>query len=52
MASHAEARPAPEHNNGVVLLIGALVLLALVAASLSLLRLANRLHREIMGSAA
>jgi hypothetical protein len=34
------------------LLIGAVVLLALVAASLLLLRVANRLHREIMGSAA
>jgi hypothetical protein len=34
------------------LLIGAVVLLALVAASLFLLRVANRLHREIMGSAA
>ena len=35
-----------------MLLVGALVLLVLVAASLSLLRVANRLHREIMGSAA
>ncbi len=52
VASHAAARAAPSHNSGVMLLVGALVLLVLVAASLSLLRLANRLHREIMGSPA
>ncbi len=52
VASHRAARPAASHNSGVVLLLGALVLLVLVAASLSLLRVANRLHREIMGSAA
>ena len=51
-ASHAAARPASSHNSGVMLLVGALVLLALVAASLSLMRMANRLHRETMGSAA
>jgi hypothetical protein len=51
-ATHLTARPAPSHNNGVMLLVGALVLLVLVAASLSLMRMANRLHREIMGSAA
>ena len=51
VVSHAAARAAPSHNSGVMLLVGALVLLVLVAASLSLLRLANRLHREIMGSA-
>jgi hypothetical protein len=49
---HSAARPAADHNHGVVLLVGALVLLVLVAASLALLRVANRLHREIMGSAA
>jgi hypothetical protein len=52
VASHAAPRAAPAHNNGVVLALGALVLLVLVAASLALLRLANRLQREIMGSAA
>ncbi|HEX3689121.1 MAG TPA: hypothetical protein VHV28_05465 [Solirubrobacteraceae bacterium] len=52
MTTHPVARPAPAHNNGIVLLVGALVLLVLVAASLGLLRVANRLHREIMGSAA
>jgi uncharacterized protein involved in exopolysaccharide biosynthesis len=52
VASHAATRPDPSHNSGVILLIGALVLLVLVAASLALLRVANRLHREIMGSAA
>lgn len=51
-ANHPAARPAPKHNNGVMLLVGALVLLVLVAASLALLRVANRLQREIMGSAA
>jgi hypothetical protein len=51
VASHATARPAPGHNSGVALALGALLLLVLVAASLVLLRVANRLHREIMGSA-
>jgi hypothetical protein len=50
--SHATARPAASHNHGVMLLVGALALLVLVAASLGLLRIANRLNREIMGSAA
>jgi hypothetical protein len=52
VASHPAARAVPSRNSGVLLLVGAVVLLVLVAASLSLLRLANRLHREIMGSAA
>jgi uncharacterized protein involved in exopolysaccharide biosynthesis len=52
VASHASAPTARSHNSGVVLALGALVLLVLVGASLSLLRVANRLHREIMGSAA
>jgi len=52
VARHPAARAAPAHSSGVVLLVGALVLLALVAASLGLLRVANRLHREITGSAA
>jgi hypothetical protein len=50
-ATRAVVRPAASHNSGVILLTGALVLLVLVAASLALLRVANRLHREIMGSA-
>jgi hypothetical protein len=50
-ATHVAARPAARHNHGVMLLVGGLVLLALVAASLTLLRMANRLQREIMGSA-
>jgi hypothetical protein len=49
---HVAARATQSHNNGVTLLVGALVLLVLVAASLGLLRVANRLGREIMGSAA
>jgi hypothetical protein len=49
--THAAARPATSHNSGVMLLVGGLVLLLLVAASLTLLRLASRLQREIMGSA-
>jgi hypothetical protein len=49
---HAAARPAPAHNHGVVLALGALVLGLLVAASLWLLRVARRLQREIMGSVA
>jgi len=52
LTHHPAVRAAPAHNSGVLLLVGALVLLVLVAASLGLLRLANRLHREIMGSAA
>ncbi|MGH2892271.1 MAG: hypothetical protein ACRDPM_03260 [Solirubrobacteraceae bacterium] len=52
VASHAAPRAAPDHNHGIVLALGALVLLMLVAASLGLLRMANRLHREMMGSAA
>jgi hypothetical protein len=51
VAIHPAARPAASHNSGAMLLVGALVLLVLVGASLSLLRVANRLHREIMGSA-
>ena len=51
-ASHAVARRASSHNSGLLLLVGALLLLALVAVSLSLMRMANRLHRETMGSAA
>lgn len=50
-ASHAVARRASSHNSGLLLLVGALLLLALVAVSLSLMRMANRLHRETMGSA-
>lgn len=51
-ASHVTARPASSHNHGAMLLVGALVLLVLAGVSLWLLRVANRLHREIMGSAA
>ncbi|HEX3979274.1 MAG TPA: hypothetical protein VHW96_23590 [Solirubrobacteraceae bacterium] len=51
-ANHPAARSAASHNSGAMLLVGALVLLVLLAVSLSLLRVANRLHREIMGSAA
>ena len=50
--AHVAPRAAANHNNGVALLVGALVLLVLVAASLGLLRVARRLGREIMGSAA
>jgi hypothetical protein len=50
--SPATARPASSHNHGTMLLVGALLLLALAGASVWLLRVANRLHREIMGSAA
>ena len=49
--THAAARPAASHSHGLMLLLGGLVLLVLVAASLVLLRTANRLGREIMGSA-
>jgi hypothetical protein len=52
VTTHAVVRAVPSHNSGVMLLAGALVLLVLVAASLGLLRIANRLHREIAGSAA
>lgn len=52
LPAHVAARAAPSHNNGVMLLVGALVLLVLAGASLALLRIANRLHREIVGSAA
>ncbi|HTU94480.1 MAG TPA: hypothetical protein VMF14_01490 [Solirubrobacteraceae bacterium] len=52
VAPHVAARAAPNHNNGAMLLAGALVLLLLAGASLVLLRVANRLQREIAGSAA